>query len=61
MRRCEDTEPRFVLLHDKLTFQSVGLGTVIYSAKYKETSDVNQQSLKRNTGLDHEQSLPITK
>lgn len=46
MRWCEDTEPRFVLLHDKLTFQSVGLGTVIYSAKYKETSDVNQQVFK---------------
>lgn len=52
-------EPRFVL-HDKLTFQYVVLGTVIYSARYKESPDVNQQSLKRNAGHKHEQTLLIT-
>lgn len=35
LRWYEQMEPRFVL-HDKLTFQYVVLGTVIYSARYRE-------------------------
>lgn len=60
MRWYEPMEPRFVHLHDKLTFRSVGLGIVIYLARCKESSDVNQQSLKRNTSHEHKQTFPIT-